>query len=210
MLFVHCFARGHDELKTEALRIICDILMCHGPHIFSGDSAATINNLFKKAMATEAGPEVQACSTLCAAKLLLTGIVGPNAFLPEMVLLYYDPATADNISLRQALSYFFPVFSYSKAANQTALAEIAVALLSQLVARFEEQNAAQTLQTMTMTTPILMAAQLLDWCDPRKLVLSGPEQLDIQSSQVHFAIARNICERLHESSSSDSKISLCK
>jgi hypothetical protein len=44
--------------------------------------------------------------------------------LNRLVLLYFASDTVDNHELRQCLSYFFPVYCYSNAANQRRVSNV--------------------------------------------------------------------------------------
>ncbi|CRK48251.1 hypothetical protein BN1723_020491, partial [Verticillium longisporum] len=67
-------------------------------------------------------PEVQAAATLAASKLLLGRVVtdhdSSSELLKTLIIAYFDPSSAHNQSVRQALNYFLPVFCFSRAENQ--------------------------------------------------------------------------------------------
>jgi condensin complex subunit 3 len=78
-----------------------------------------------------------------------------------LIILYFDPATAKNNHLRQCLSYFLQVYFHSAYDNQVMLSEMAVPTMIRLI---EMQQEAKD----EMPTPVNMAQQLLEWCDPRR------------------------------------------
>lgn len=78
-----------------------------------------------------------------------------------MIVLYFDPTTAKNNHLRQCLSYFLQVYFHSSYDNQVMLSEMTVPILVQLI---EMQQDAKS----EMPTPVNMAQQLLEWCEPRR------------------------------------------
>lgn len=49
--------------------------------------------------------------------------------LRSLVLVYMSPETADNQELRQCLTYFFPVYSYSSSLNQTRMQKVCLEVL---------------------------------------------------------------------------------
>lgn len=51
---------------------------------------------------------------------------GNHQLLKDLVLVYFAPETLDNLELRQCLSYFFPVFCYSRKENMRAMAGVRV------------------------------------------------------------------------------------
>jgi len=60
------------------------------------------------------------CMTICL-KVLKTKV------LTCLALMYISPTTMDNQELRQCLSYFFPVYSYSSPANQDRMQSVSLA-----------------------------------------------------------------------------------
>ncbi len=47
-----------------------------------------------------------------------------SQLLQELVLTYFSPDTADNLALRQCLSYCIPAFCYSSSENQAHLRKV--------------------------------------------------------------------------------------
>ena len=112
--------------------------------------------------------------------------------LKSLVLVYFAPETVDNLELRQCLSYFFPVYCYSLAANQKKMQEVSsyyripeictwaksrpqifIPAFEILAGVYEELD-----DPSMMVTPTQLANQLLDWTDPRRAVyvhLSPPD-----------------------------------
>lgn len=97
---------------------------------------------------------------------------------------YVSPVTANNQELRQCLSYFFPAYSYSSAANQrrmqsvrlkqcvsipgavlTSMHQVALTaydLVTQVYSELSEDE--------EMISPYQFGLLLVDWTDPQKLV----------------------------------------
>ncbi|KAF8446778.1 nuclear condensing complex subunit [Terfezia claveryi] len=166
-LFAHCFNKGHEALQIEALRIISDMLMVHGAALFEGEACRleqkTLYKLLGKAVKLEDNVEVQAA----AAELL-----------KALVIAYFDPLTRDNLSLRQTLSYFFPVYCHSRPENQERMQEIAVSALHFLISIHDSLEADEE-----MVSPSVIATHLVDWTDPRKQVgFSAPKPNNLISS----------------------------
>ncbi|EAQ89014.1 hypothetical protein CHGG_05633 [Chaetomium globosum CBS 148.51] len=116
-LFIHFFSKGHTELQITALHILTDILNVHGAQLLS--SNPTLLKVYIKALRSGAKhPEVQAAATVAASKLLLGRVVNDHdvsaELLKTLVIAYFEPASAGNQSVRQALNYFLPVFCYSR------------------------------------------------------------------------------------------------
>lgn len=122
-----------------------------------------ISKMYTKSLRGE--PRVQTTGATALSKLLLAGTLHDADLLKQMVLAYFDPETASNPSLRQALTYFLPVYCHSRAANATALARVAVP-----VVRFLGERAEDLDEEIEMVGLANVGAQLVDWTDPRKCV----------------------------------------
>ncbi|RPA81840.1 hypothetical protein BJ508DRAFT_107527 [Ascobolus immersus RN42] len=166
-LFAHCFNKGHESLQVESLRIISDILMVHGPSIFSNGACAleerTLYRLMVKAIKLCDAEEVQTCAVEVACKLLLAQVVQDSDLLRSLVLIYFDQDTADNAALRQTLAYFLPVFFHSSFHNQSKLQRDFITIIQQLLLMYESAD-----QTKSMVAPSVFTHLLLEWADPRK------------------------------------------
>jgi len=125
-LFLHCFSRGHETLKVEVLHILSDIFMVHGMNILSEETAKpeSILSVWTKALKSEDEPEVAAAAAESLAKLMLASVVTEDAMLEVLVETYFDPSSAENNLLKQALSYFFPVYCHSMPENQYRMANV--------------------------------------------------------------------------------------
>lgn len=69
-------------------------------------------------------PKIQALAALGICKLMLSGMITDCEVLKRLALVYFAPETLDNLELRQCLSYFFPVYCFSNAANQRRMSEV--------------------------------------------------------------------------------------
>jgi condensin complex subunit 3 len=112
-----------------------------------------------------------------------------------MVLLYFASETAGNEELRQCLSYFFPVYCYSSSQNQRRMSrvrtsdlpgplhpvlccsrngadtrnghnQVLLTALGLLKGVYEDLS-----DRATMIAPLQIGLQLIDWCDPQKVVV---------------------------------------
>ena len=54
----------------------------------------------------------------------------------NLIMAYLSPHTADNQELRQCLTFFFPVYSYSSSANQRCMREVGILLIPLRQAKF--------------------------------------------------------------------------
>jgi condensin complex subunit 3 len=137
-----------------------------------------------------------------ASKLLLLGILPPlptAEVLKAFVLTYFDPETAANPALRQALSYFLPVFCHSKLRNAKGMAEIAVPVISKLLVMREETVEEEEMDEM-VGWPVI-TAHLAEWTDGRKVVgatelgLDGKESSTAGAEEPHIGLAIEVLER---------------
>jgi condensin complex subunit 3 len=204
-LFLHCFNKGHEALQEIALQIISDIILTH-PTLLSnppadaeGDTEMEPNPLIKpiyKMYAKglrSADTTVQTTACTALSKLMLASTITDPDLLKQMVLAYFDPETAANPSLRQALTYFLPVYCHSRRANAEALAKVAVPVLHTLAERAEDLDEEEEMVGLN-----LVAAQIADWTDPRKMApfANGggiPEEEELDG---HLVLAEELLEKI--------------
>jgi condensin complex subunit 3 len=127
-LFLHCFSRGHEAIRVEVLHILSDIFMTHGMGILTEETVKpeSIISIWTKAIRSEDEPEVAAAAAESLAKLMLASIVTDDDILKTLVETYFLPQTSQNDPLKQALSYFFPVYCHSVPENQYRMARVRV------------------------------------------------------------------------------------
>ncbi len=125
-LFLSQVSTAPEVLKVRVLQIIFDILMVHegvflGPDNPNGEK---IIEFLLQLLDSDESERVQALLCVGIAKLMLAGMVADERVLTTLVLAYVSPDTANNQELRQCLSYFLPVYSYSSAANQDRMRRV--------------------------------------------------------------------------------------
>ncbi|RCI10948.1 hypothetical protein L249_5313 [Ophiocordyceps polyrhachis-furcata BCC 54312] len=214
-LFIHFFTKGHAALQVTALHILTDILNVHGAQLLSATPA--LLKVYVKAVKGAKVPEVQAVAALATSKLLLGRVVAAEdaceELLKALVVAYFDPASASNQTVRQALNYFLPVFCYSRPANQQLMRAVALQALHYLLTLrqgLEDDDVDVDEDMVSMTT---IGACLVDWTDPRKCYSSPPSvhQSDAADKKqpvngdVHLDFARDILERLRTNISKEEK-----
>ncbi|KAM0352399.1 hypothetical protein ACHAPU_002066 [Fusarium lateritium] len=202
VLFMHFFSKGHSALQITALHILTDILNVHGAQLLS--STPGLLKVYVKAVkGGSKAPEVQAVATVAASKLLLGRVVSDEAacqdLLKSLVVAYFDPSSASNQTVRQALNYFLPVFCFSRAENQNLMRSIAldaVHALFNLRESLEDDDVDVGEDMVSMTA---IGACLVDWTDPRKCY-SPTSLLDtdkkLVNGDVHLDFALDILEKL--------------
>jgi condensin complex subunit 3 len=212
-LFMHFFSKGHTALQVTALHILTDILNVHGAQLLTANPA--LLKVYVRALKSGSkSPEVQAAATVAVSKLLLGRIVtdseASTELLKTLVVAYFDPSSAGNQGVRQALNYFLPVFCYSRSDNQHLMRSIALDALHNLFNIREglEDDDADVNEDMVSLSTI--GACLVDWTDPRKCYTPGivvdSEKKQI-NGDVHLDFARDILGRLGGNISSKLKYS---
>ncbi|PSS23227.1 hypothetical protein M430DRAFT_135955 [Amorphotheca resinae ATCC 22711] len=214
-LFMHFFSKGHSALQITALQILTDILNVHGAHLL--DTNPTLLKVFLKALKSGSkAPEVQAEATVAVAKLMLGRVISDASpaiddLLKTLVVLYFDPSTAHNQGVRQALSYFLPVYSFSRKENQDRMQKVSLDAFHKLFEIHETLDDDVDAET-DMVSLATIGAHLVDWTDPRKCYIPG-NQLTLAdegakkavNGDVHLQFASDILERLNSNVSKEEK-----
>ncbi len=209
-LFIHFFLKGHTALQITALQILTDILTQHGAHMLEGNPQ--LLKVYLKALKSSKGPEVQAAATVSVCKLLLGRVITDSDaihdLLKTLIVLYFDPSTQGNQGVRQALSYFLPVYSYSRRENQENMGAVAIPALHQLFNINEGYDDEE--EDKDMVSLSVIGAHLVDWTDPRKCYTPGltlqqmEEGKKAVNGNVHLVFASEILVKLQSSCTSKS------
>ncbi|KAM0139906.1 hypothetical protein ACHAP3_002967 [Botrytis cinerea] len=206
-LFIHFFSKGHSALQITALQILTDMLNQHGAQLLESNPTILTKVYLKALKAGAKDPEVQAAATVAVAKLLLGRVITDSSsaiddLLKTLVVLYFDPSTAHNQGVRQTLTYFLPVYCYSRTENQDRMRGVALDAMHKL---FETQDDDEDAEA-EMVGLGTIGAHLVDWTDPRKCYVPG-NQLTLSddaakksvNGDVHLDFAMDILERLNSS-----------
>lgn len=210
-LFMHFFSKGHSALQITALQILTDILNVHGAQLLSANPA--LLKVYVRALRSGSkNPEVQGAATIAVCKLLLGRVVTDHdtssELLKTLIVAYFDPSTAGNQSVRQALNYFLPVFCYSRAENQELMGSVTLDALHALYNVREGIDDDDMDVGDEMASLNTIGACLIDWTDPRKCYTPGiPMDADKKNvnGDVHLDLARDILEKLNSNFSKEEK-----
>ncbi|KAF2964951.1 hypothetical protein GQX73_g8613 [Xylaria multiplex] len=210
-LFMHFFSKGHAALQITALHILTDILNVHGAQLLSANP--TLLKVYVKALRSGSrNPEVQGAATVAVSKLLLGRVVTDyetaSELLKTLIIAYFDPSTAGNQSVRQALNYFLPVFCYSRAENQDLIRSVALDALHALYNIREGIDDDDMDVDDEMASLNTIGACLVDWTDPRKCYMPGvPMDADRKNvnGDVHLDFAVDILDKLNSNFSKEEK-----
>lgn len=199
-------------MQITALQILTDILTQHGAHLL--DSNPALLKVYLKALRSGSKtPEVQAAATVAVCKLTLGRVIqdseASNDLLRTLVVAYFDPSTQGNQGVRQTLSYFLPVYSYSRKENQDRMRSVAMDAMHSLFNIHETLDGDDENSEMVSLNTI--GAHLVDWTDPRKCYAPGDSMsLGDESAKkavngdVHLDLARDILEKLSSNVTSKS------
>lgn len=210
-LFMHFFSKGHAALQITALQILTDILNVHGAQLLSANP--TLLKVYVKALRSGSrNPEVQGAATVAVSKLLLGRVVtdheASSELLKTLIVAYFDPSTAGNQGVRQALNYFLPVFCYSRAENQDLMRSVALDALHALYNIREGIDDDDMDVEDEMASLNTIGACLVDWTDPRKCYMPGiPMDADRKNvnGDVHLDFATDILDKLNTNFSKEEK-----
>ena len=221
ILFVHCFMKGHDALQVTAIHILADILTVHPSLILSTtadlNAQKSIFKVFLKGIKADHSPDVQAAATISLCKLMLTSAIQDEDLLKQLVVCYFDPASKGNAVLRQALSYFLPVYCHSRRENMERMANIAAGVMHLLVGMSEELEEGEEMVGIGT-----VGNMLVDWTDARKLVVqdeasiswdeAGKREVRAVDCEIHIDLAERLLEQAvnHGCSSERSQRSLAR
>ena len=100
--------------------------MTHGMSILSDETVKpeSIISIWTKAVESEDEPEAAAAAAESLAKLMLASVITDDEILKILVETYFNPLSSQNDPLKQALSYFFPVYCHSVPENQYCMARV--------------------------------------------------------------------------------------
>ncbi|EGC46889.1 nuclear condensin complex subunit 3 [Histoplasma capsulatum var. duboisii H88] len=248
-LFIHCYTKGHEALQETAIRILADILTTHTSILLPVQSPNESNSVvpppfqkpllrvFAKSLKANSPPIVQTAAVTSLAKLLLTGTLSPSGpnipssikelnensidtLLQALVLSFFNPRTQDNLALRQALTYFLPVYCHSRPANAQHMRKIAVSVVHSVLSAADDfysleadedsdgeiDDSVGEKEIKSLMSNVV--GMLAEWTDDRRIVgLGGEAQLPglsvapnvtpfRPSDSLHLALMRDILQRL--------------
>lgn len=243
MLFIHCFTKGHDSLQVTALQILADMLTAHpgllAPVVQPDSDTVTLPpfqktllKVYAKALRSSSPADVQSGAATALSKLLLTNTFTPSgsnvppaikelnessveALLQSLIVSFFHPRTRENPVLRQALTYFFPVYCHSRLANTERMRRVAVPVVRAVLGAAEEffsleaeedsdGDIDETIgerEIKALMTQVV--GMLVEWTDERRVIGLGGENILISASAsssahgyVHLALVRDILERI--------------
>lgn len=209
-LFIHCFTKGHDALKVIVIQALADIVWQHRGLLkdeLTDDGAEPQPNEYVKKLTKSVllkgirsdNNEISLLACTAASKLLLFDLLPREEtalILRELALAYFDPDTAHQPGVRQALSYFLPTFCHSKITNALLMAQISVQLIGKLWQKKEDLDDDDD----EMVGWPVITAHIADWTDGRQVVnqvvvdFDGKSSTKLEAEEPHVCLASEILE----------------
>ena len=160
----------------------------------------SVVRVFSKGLKANQAPDVQSAATTALCKLMLTNVITDEDLLKQLVICYFEPATKENAAMRQALSYFLPVYCYSRRGNMERMGAVVPGVLHALIGLGEELEEDEEMVGMSV-----VANMLTDWTDARKLVVpdaaavswdeAGRKDTQAVNGDIHLDMAASLLER---------------
>ncbi|KAF4583522.1 hypothetical protein EYR38_002274 [Pleurotus pulmonarius] len=202
-------------LKIRLAEIIFDIVMVNERQLLATDAnREEIAELMLKGLGKDFGlghgakdedgeaeaKKLQAVIAKGLAKLILAGMITDKNVLCQLFNCYFSSDTADNQDLRQCLTYFFPMYSYSKSENQHNIRKVFIPTLENREHAVEEEPvpAAQ------------IVSMFVDMTDPSKVLEVPGQAID---EDVHLELAADIIKAIIDGKtdlSRESKKAMCQ
>lgn len=145
---------------------------------------------------------------------MLTSVIQDEDLLKQAVICYFDPSTKENAAVRQALSYFLPVYCHSKRENMERMAAVAPGIAHTMVNLGEEIDEEEEMVGISV-----VCTMLVDWTDARKLVVqdeasvcwneAGQKEIKAVNGDIHLVLAEALLERAMSNSCSSKSNPSC-
>ncbi|XP_006463505.1 hypothetical protein AGABI2DRAFT_73577 [Agaricus bisporus var. bisporus H97] len=155
--------KSPDKMRPSLYKIIFDMLMVHDL-AFARSVPQKVHQFLMERLTKEKDPQVLATLCLGISKLVLAGIARDVNAVAQLMFTYLSPETSGNQELRQCLTTFFGVYSYSSVANQKDMMGIFLRIFSE-----SKKTRADLKNDETMITPVQLVAMLVDLTDPSRL-----------------------------------------
>ncbi|KAG0021693.1 hypothetical protein BGZ81_008818 [Podila clonocystis] len=188
-LFLTCiFAdQASDQLHELSLKIVFDLLLTFGMTAMSEQTTekVIIDNLTTSLEGEQPVLQAIAAEGLC--KLMLTRMLKNPEVLKSLIILYFDPKTSENYHLRQCLSYFMQVYFHSSHDNQGMLSDIFVPIIVTLIKTYNRTD-----RSAEMPAPVVIAQQMLEWCEPRRVLGADADKGPVVNNGIDFGLSAKI------------------
>jgi condensin complex subunit 3 len=171
---------------------------------------------FSKSLKSE-DVTVQSTGATALSKLMLGQLITDGDLLKQLVITFFDPETSANAQLRQALSYFLPVYCHSRQENAERMVQASTGVIAKLSTLREAFVDDADMDEGEMVTLAVIGGLLVDWTDPRKIIGAREEAMANGSSKpdrsdekhegcTHLMLGEQILECLVTAQSSSKSI----
>ncbi|KAK2461192.1 hypothetical protein APHAL10511_006719 [Amanita phalloides] len=204
-LFLNQVQSVPEGMKTRVLHVIFDLLIMYPQEYFgrSEDIAKRITSFLLEVFQSDVSDQILATMAIGLSKLLLAGTMADANILIILALSYVSFETRDNHELRQCLSYFFPVYCYSSAMNQSRMQSILMNTFDLFIRLHEESDSDDT-----MISPYQFGLLMVDWTNSQK---AAAVNAGVATHNVHADVAVDILKALYEEDrSANDKKTLCQ
>ena len=163
----------------------------------------SIHKTFSKSLKPSPDPAVQSAGVTALCKLMLTNAIRDEDLLKQAIITFFDPASQENVTVGQALSYFLPVYTHSRRENMERVARVAPAVMHWVVDKADEM-----VEDEEMVGTTAVARMLVDWTDARKLVVldearagwdeagNGQAEAKGVNGDIHLSLAERLLEKV--------------
>ncbi|KAF7316513.1 hypothetical protein MIND_00170500 [Mycena indigotica] len=194
-LFLSQIQNAPEQLKLNLLKIVFDLMVMYDQQLWARvEDGQAILTFLTSTLEAEDSPAVQALLCAGLAKLLLSGLAEDPQTLKGLLLAYVSPYTAGNSELRQCLSYFFSVYCYSSALNQTRLQSIFMSAFDEVTKMNEDLGEEPE---HPIVSPQQFGLLVIDWTDARKAAPAVAN--DEYPQKAHAQLASDILLALYDS-----------
>nr|XP_047138807.1 condensin complex subunit 3 isoform X3 [Hydra vulgaris] len=240
LLFVQVLQVDQELLQIMAVKVLFDILLLYGLQAFDADDKENVEcedgettvvfetppeqlkSNTRKKNAAEGVLEILLgfldnesadLYTLVAegmAKLLMVGHISSSHTLTRLILLWYNPITESEISLRHCLGMFLPTYAFGNISNQRMIEEAFLPVLKTLdnapsTSPLSQVNTENVIELLLQLTDVNNLVQL----DKNKSSLSSPT-LNQFDEYVHDSIAVKIANEILSDPDSTNIKMFCK
>ncbi|KAF9008698.1 nuclear condensing complex subunit [Cyathus striatus] len=195
-LFMSQILNSPDDLKIVLIQSVFDMIMVHEATLRrewkkEGKDLSELIGYLAGLITADTSRKVHALICTGIAKLVFSGVIADDTAISNLIVAYLSPRTVDNQELRQCLTYFLPVFSYSSSANQERIRKIFLKTFNDL------NNIRRDLDDgEDMVGAAQVVAMFVDWTDPLKSLNAvnarGNNRDGVMNDSIHIEMANDI------------------
>ncbi|KDR81425.1 hypothetical protein GALMADRAFT_239313 [Galerina marginata CBS 339.88] len=200
--FIKHVPASSSVIKITLLQSLFDSFMVHENALFKNqeNNLEVVTQFLLTHILEEEDPKVKAILCEGTSKLILSGMITSIEAVKTLIKTYLSPLTTGNQELRQCLSFFFQMYSYSSSDNQKRMANIFIHVFLDISEDRKEARESDAELEIIGSTQV--TAMFVDWTDPLRL----SEVINVQGAQngkgadecVQLSMAEDILRLLFE------------